>query len=251
MISEKHSFDSCFEVFLADTPESKQIHYNLRYQVYCDEMGFEDKALFPDEMESDEWDNHAVHFLVRHKVTGHWLGGLRLVYDHNEAFPFEKLTEPHQKITQTDREVSVEMSRLCVIKEARRFSSKRFAPYGLPEQEISAETDTIRSLYNFKNQSRSIMWGLIRAAVEYSAFQNLDRWYFIIAPALAGFIRREGFAMQKIGDPCEFRGLRTPYQLAVDNILANPLWSNDYKNGYAKFSDYGQPSVYKQKFATV
>ncbi len=36
-------FDDHFEVFLADTRESKEIHYSIRYQVYCEEMGFENK----------------------------------------------------------------------------------------------------------------------------------------------------------------------------------------------------------------
>lgn len=238
MISEKRTFDNCFEVFLADTPESKQIHYNLRYQVYCEEMGFEDKTLFPEEMEYDEWDNDdAVHFLVRHRASGDWLGGLRLVSPRDNQLPFEKLVKPTRIITNTDRRSAVEMSRLCVIKEARRFSSKRFAPYGLPENEILEESDKVRSLYNFRNQTRSIMWGLIRAAVEYSMEQELQHWYFIIAPALAGFIRREGFEMIQIGDACEHRGIRTPYILTVKNILNNTLWLNDYKNGYGLCSD--------------
>lgn len=232
------SFDSNFEVFLADTPESKQIHYNLRYQVYCEEMGFEDKSQFPEQMEFDDWDDQAVHFLVRHRVSGHWLGGLRLVFNNGIAFPFEHLTQPYQQISSRERHGAVEMSRLCVIKEARRFSSKRFAPYGLPEaEEVVEDTDKIKSIYNFRNQSRSVMWGLIRAAVVYSAEKQLDYWYFIVAPALAGFIRREGFAMRQIGEPCEHRGLRTPYQLTVDNILANPLWLTDYKQHFGLYSE--------------
>ncbi|MBS3963093.1 MAG: GNAT family N-acetyltransferase, partial [Methylomonas sp.] len=72
---EKRFFDSNFEVVLADTFESKLINYNIRYQVYCDEMGFEDKDVFPDEIEFDEWDKNSVHFLVRHKSSENWLGG--------------------------------------------------------------------------------------------------------------------------------------------------------------------------------
>lgn len=240
MILENQSFDNSFEVFLADTTESKHIHYKLRYQVYCDEMGFEDKDKFPEQMEFDDWDDHAVHFLVRHKATGHWLGGLRLVFNINNALPFEHLAQPYQPITPTERERAVEMSRLCVIKEARRFTSKRFAPYGLPDQEIPEENNKVVSFYNFKNQTRSIMWGLIRAAVVYSAKQNLSDWYFIIAPALAGFIRRENFDMVQIGTPCEHRGQRTPYRLSVENILDNPLWLKDYKQHYSLYSTLEQ-----------
>ena len=248
MIPDKQSFDSSFEVFLADTPESKQIHYNLRYQVYCDEMGFEDKDAFPEQMESDDWDEHAVSFIVRHKSSGHWLGGLRLVFNKNDTFPFEQLTKPYQHIKQTQRQVSVEMSRLCVIKEARRFSSKLLAPYDLPNQEFAEETDKVKVLYDYKNQTGNIMWGLIRAAALYSAKRNLEHWYFIVTPALASFLRRKGFQMLQIGDPCEHRGLRTPYKLSVASTLALPLWRHDYKRHYSTYSGLEEEAPYQTKF---
>jgi hypothetical protein len=31
-----------YEIILADTEESKNIHYNLRYQIFCLEKGFEE-----------------------------------------------------------------------------------------------------------------------------------------------------------------------------------------------------------------
>ena len=98
MITQMHSFDTNFEVFLADTPGSREIHFNLRYQVYCEEMGFEDKDRFPDQMESDEWDDCAVHFLVRHRYTGQWLAAMRLVYHKDSAFPFEEKSRLDEKI---------------------------------------------------------------------------------------------------------------------------------------------------------
>jgi N-acyl amino acid synthase of PEP-CTERM/exosortase system len=245
LISEKHSFDSCFEVFLADTLESKQIYYNLRYQVYCEERGFEDKDKFPDQMEYDKWDDNAVHFLVRHIGSGCWLGGLRLVHHVNSSLPFEEWSKPYQDITPIDRHVSVEMSRLCIIKEARRFASRRFAPHGLPDE----ESGNVRSLYNFKSQSRSLMWGLIRAGGLYSAQSNIEDWYFVVAPALACVLGKGGLDLNQIGDPCEHRGLRTPYRLAVDNVLANPLWAADYQRGFRSYSALLEESAWKRQRA--
>ncbi|MBD9357742.1 PEP-CTERM/exosortase system-associated acyltransferase [Methylomonas albis] len=233
MISDKQTFDSCFEVFLADTPESKQLHYNLRYQVYCEERGFEDKDKFPQQMELDKWDDNSVHFLVRHIKSGYWLGGLRLVFPINSLLPFEEWSEPYQKICPKDRNVSVEMSRLCIIKEAKRFASMRFAPPNLQ----GAENGNVRSLYDFKNQNRSLMWGLIRAACLYSAERNIVDWYFVVAPALASILGKGGLDLARIGDSCEHRGLRIPYRLTVDNVLGNPLWAMDYKRGFRRYSD--------------
>jgi N-acyl amino acid synthase of PEP-CTERM/exosortase system len=237
LISQKQTFDNNFEVFLADTPESKEIHFNLRYRVYCEEMGFEDKELFQNQMEYDEWDDVAVHFLVRHKVLGHWIGGMRLVYENNNAFPFEQWSKSHQKVESVHDRYAVEMSRLCVIKEARKFTSKRFAPFGLPNEEVSDDSNNIKSIFNYKNHSRSLMWGLIRAAAVYSYETNIDNWYFVVAPALAHFLNKGGLELTQIGEPCDHRGLRTPYRLTVENVLANPLWLSDYKNNYRLFSD--------------
>lgn len=244
MISDKLSFDSCFEVFLADTLESKQIHYNLRYQVYCEEMGFENKEEFPAQMEIDEWDDSSVHFLIRLKGSGHWVGGMRLVPPRNSLFPFEKWRAPYQKRDEADRKYAVEMSRLCIVKEVRRFNSKRFAPYGFPDEEPE-ESNKVTSIFNFKNQSRSLMWGLIRAAGIYSACNGITDWYFLVTPALACLLRKGGLDLKQIGDACEHRGIRVPYNLAVDNVLNNGVWREAYKANYRHYSSLTDESSYK------
>ncbi|PPD20321.1 MAG: PEP-CTERM/exosortase system-associated acyltransferase [Methylomonas sp.] len=230
---EKRFFDSNFEVVLADTFESKLINYNIRYQVYCDEMGFEDKDVFPDEIEFDEWDKNSVHFLVRHKSSENWLGGLRLVHSNANSgeFPFEEWSVPDQQIADSQRNNAVEVSRLCVIKNARRFTAKRFAPYGLPDHEVN-ENGNVKSIFNHKNQSRSLMWGLLGAAARYSVDHDIRSWYFIVTPALAGLLRINKFEMTQIGGACEHRGERFPYRLDVIKFLENALWLDDYKADY-------------------
>lgn len=245
MISEKRSFDSCFEVFLADTPESKQIHYNLRYQVYCDEMGFEDKDKFPDQMEIDEWDRHSVHFMVRHRYTGQWLGALRLVYQNQSVFPFEAKCVPDQPISAEQYHHSIEISRLCVLREARRFAPRNFSQHGPADEQAVKEAGNVRYLHSIKNQSRSIMWGLYRAAVVYSAQNDIKQWFILVTPSLAYAVKREGFEMQQTGSACDHRGQRIPYSLDVERILANPFWQKDYKVEYRRYSELSEQSVAK------
>jgi N-acyl amino acid synthase of PEP-CTERM/exosortase system len=247
LISDKQSFDSCFDVFLADTPESKQIQYNLRYQVYCDEMGFEDKDKFPDQLESDEWDDGAVHFIVRHRYTGHWLGALRLVNQNQFMLPFEDKCTPDTMITAEQYLQAVEISRLCVLKEARRFAPKKYAPYGLVDEEVGKDDRNVRYLYSHKNQSRSIMWGLYRAAVVYSAQNNIKHWYILVTPALAYAVKKEGFQMLQVGSPCDHRGQRVPYLLDVEHILANPLWQRDYKHDFRLCSELAEETTSKRR----
>jgi len=249
LISEKHSFDSCFEVFLADTPESKQIHYNLRYQVYCDEMGYEDKDSFPDQMEFDEWDRHSVHFMVRHRYTGQWLGALRLVYQNQSVFPFESKCVTDEPILPEQYKNSIELSRLCVLREARRFAPRSYGQNGSFGEEAGKETSNIRYLHSLRNQSRSIMWGLIRAAVVYSAQNHLTQMYFLVAPALAYAVKKEGFEMRQVGDACDHRGQRIPYALDVEHILENPLWQKDYKNDFRCYSELTERVAAKRQWA--
>ena len=67
-----------FEVILANDPRSRHIHYQLRYQVFCLETGYEDPSQFPDGEEKDEWDDDAAHFLVKERSSGQWVAAMRL-----------------------------------------------------------------------------------------------------------------------------------------------------------------------------
>ncbi len=202
------------------------------------------KDAFPEQMEFDPWDESSVHFIVRHKASGDWLGGVRLVTSINSSFPFEEWNEPYQKLKDSERKQAFEMSRLCIVKEARRFSSKRFAPYGLPD-EVSEESNKVTSIFNFKNQSSSLMWGLIRAAGLYSAESGITDWYFLVTPALAHLLKRGGLDLRQIGDACEHRGLRVPHQLSVESVLNNPLLRESYKADYRHYSGLTDGFSYK------
>src|SRR3569832_697528 len=74
-----------FEVVLADDECSRRIHYQLRYQVFCLDTGYEDPDAFPDGEEKDEWDQNAVHFLVRERETQQWVAAMRLVIPQDKA----------------------------------------------------------------------------------------------------------------------------------------------------------------------
>lgn len=245
-----HSFDSNFEVFLADTPESKALHYNIRYQVYCDEMGFEDKKNFTAEQEYDEWDkNHSVHFLVRDKRHGHWVGALRLVLPDEHSLPFEKHCKLNEKLSGDQYLQSVELSRLCVLKEVRRFSAKKFAPYGILTEKNVPESSNVTVLHNYKNLGLILTWGLIRAVALYCKQKNKQDLYLLVAPALVYAIRKVGFSAEQIGEPCKHKGKRIPLKCNIENIMANSMWKKDYKNGFSLYSDLFEEDLAYRKMA--
>lgn len=234
MIEEKRYFDNSFDVFLADTPESLEIHYNLRFRVYCDEMGYEDKERFPDRLEKDHWDENAVHFLVRHRESGCWLGAMRLVKPSGYRFPLEDRCTPYQPLSVNQYRNSVEISRLCVLREARRLNLHRRPAKVLANGEVDRR---VSFLQDYKSLSRSVMWGLYRAAVVYCQQTGIRDWYILVTPSLAHAVKREGFEMTQIAEPCGLNGVRTAYRLSVAHILKNPIWEHDYKRDFLRYSD--------------
>jgi N-acyl amino acid synthase of PEP-CTERM/exosortase system len=230
-------FDDYFEVFLADTPESKAINYSIRYQVYCEEMGFENKDDFPMEQEFDEYDNHSSHFIVRHKQSKQWIGAMRLIIKNDQLLPIEQHCVLNEPIVNNGKHQTVELSRLCVLKEIRRRFNDIDPPHGISDegQEIT-ESDTVKLLRNYRRSNRSIIWGLLNAATEYCYSANIRNWYFITTSALEKVLRKGQFNMLNIGEPCNHNGERFPFKKDVVYTYHHEIWRKDYKSGYQLFS---------------
>jgi N-acyl amino acid synthase of PEP-CTERM/exosortase system len=230
-------FDDNFEVFLADTPESEEIHYSIRYQVYCEEMGFENKEDFPSEQEFDEYDSHSTHFIVRTRQTGQWVGAMRMIFKKDQLLPLEKHCTLNATIKEDIFNRSIEISRLCLVKDIRRRSTDIDPPLGLGEDgnEIKAE-DNVIPFHRRKHAERSIIWGLFRAAALHSKERDIKKWYFLGTNALARIICKTGCNMKLIGESCNINGERFPFEMIVNEILSNSLWLNDFKNGYSLYS---------------
>jgi len=243
-------FDQNFEVFLANTQESKEIHYSIRYQVYCEEMGFENKDNFPLEQEFDEYDNHSIHFIVRSRHTNEWVGAMRMVLKKNHLLPVEEHCNLNTIINNDDTfNRSIEISRLCLIKDIRRRITDTNPPLGIPKDQSDEvkKDDNVIPFHGRKHIERSIIWGLFRAAAVYSKKRNIQKWYFLGANALARIICKKDFNLQQIGEPCNFNGERFPFKITLNEVLSNSLWLNDFKNGYRNYSEMDIPETVNEK----
>ncbi len=87
------AFRSYFDLLMANSRELKNECYYLRWQVYCQELGYENPYRHDDLREVDESDEQAVHTLLRHRKTGIAAGTARLVLADAEEpakpFPIE------------------------------------------------------------------------------------------------------------------------------------------------------------------
>ncbi len=241
-------FDQHFEVFLADTPASKAIHYSIRYQVYCEEMDFENKDDFPLEQEFDQYDDYSSHFIVRSRHTKQWIGAMRMVFNNDQPLPLEKHYSLDKSIKDDVFNRSIEISRLCLVKDIRRRITDTDPPLGLPQEiNVFKKNNNVVPLNGHRHIERSIIWGLFRAAALHSKEKNIRKWYFLSTNALARIISKTGCSMQQIGASCNYNGERVPFEMIVNEILSNPIWLNDFKDGYSRYSRMEAPkSVHKK-----
>lgn len=215
-------FDSHFEVFLADTEESKKIHYKIRYQVYCEEMGFENKEDFPDEMEYDADDEKSIHFIVRNKETTDWVGAMRLIYKGDGLLPVEQSCNLNEKVN-NDLFETVEISRLCLLKHVRK----------------GKDIDPPHGIYKDPKQNklnRLIIWGMFHAAVEYGNENKIPNSYFMTTMALAKLLKRAGLNLINIGGSCQHKGERFPFRMNTKEAYQSQVWTHGYNQGYQLFS---------------
>ncbi|HWP60809.1 MAG TPA: PEP-CTERM/exosortase system-associated acyltransferase [Candidatus Acidoferrales bacterium] len=226
-------FDKDFEAFLADCDAGKDIHYRLRYQVYCLKMGYEDPRLYPDRKERDQFDDHAVHFIVRKKATGEWIAAMRLIVAPLHALPVSQLTridldrisEASGGIISQPSQWCAEISRLCVVPQYRRRAHERNFPYQVSDGNRVLPVDSVS--YE-RRQAPWIMLGLLRAAREYSLRIGLSYWFFLIADSLARLLQAQGIDLSIVGQACNHRGLRRPHLSNVQIVhpgmrLKSPL----------------------------
>lgn len=236
-------FDDHFEIFLADTKEGREIHHNIRYQVYCEELGYEDTTRFPDQQEFDKWDSQddgdqqSVPFLVRLKHSNQWIAAMRVVHHRNQELPLQEFTT----LDHTIHNSSIEVSRLCIVKEIRKPYIQN--AYGIDETNTSnyqlatkKSDDNVSLFYSNPKIKNTIIWGLFNASMQYSAENNVKKCYLLASKALARVLGRQGFDIEKVGETFEHRGKRSPYRFDVQEILTNPIW-NSFVQGYRVYSE--------------
>lgn len=195
-------FDDRFELFLADTALSKQTHFQLRYQIYCLEKGFEDTAAHRNFQEVDSYDPSAVHFIVRSRDSGQWLGAMRLALGIPAQLPISRFAtiQPDAIDVLMDKRTA-EASRLCM----------------LPGRKLQRNDHMNRLVRTHGKDSLDIFhasWislGLIRAARQYCLNHDIRHCFFLGADSLARILRRVGMEICAIGPLTGHRGLRRPY----------------------------------------
>jgi N-acyl amino acid synthase of PEP-CTERM/exosortase system len=197
--------------------------FRMRYEVYVDEFGFENKADHPDGLETDEYENNSIHFACLNE-TDSVVGTIRLVCNSDKGFPIEHATElsiPGQK---PEPDKIGEISRLTVTKDLRR--RKEDGMYGVEsylkkkEGGVLPDDGTIpKEMEGRKNPI--IVLGLYQVMFQESLRQGLTHWYMITEKKLFYALRKYGFLFHQIGEPVQYHGERVPYFANIHELLVN------------------------------
>ncbi|CAH1387131.1 PEP-CTERM/exosortase system-associated acyltransferase [Candidatus Nitrotoga sp. M5] len=189
--------NNSYEVILADTEESKSIHYNLRYQIFCMEKGFEEASKFQDKMEKDVYDDNAIHFLV--KRNDRWIGTFRLVIDKFGNLPFQKVSDS-QKLIQSDL-LAAEFSRLGILRPFQKLRNSQ-----LPNETFENETD--------------VMLKTLHAARDYCRANGIGHIICFCRRSISRVLKQFGLQAHSIGTVISYRGPRIPLAFDLADIQA-------------------------------
>lgn len=212
-------FDDHYEVFLADTKESKNLHYRLRYVVYHEETGWErGHEVIRTRLEHDKFDSFSRHFIVRDKCTHEWVGGMRVIIMPFSKLPVTRLCRLSDSVDKSFMRHCLEISRLFVLPDYRCGSSRKKG---------RDRNDAQKCERNDAGIYFEIMLGLIRAAREYGYQKGLNNWFFLIEPSLARSIRGLGMNLDECGGGVEHNGLRRPYYSDITTSFNRLLCRGD------------------------
>lgn len=214
-------FSQHFTASLAATTDERNEVFRLRHQVYCEELGYE--SLRADSLESDAYDERALHGIIRHRKTGVIAGCARLIMPTPEGaggFPFQQtcastLWNNGLHPERLPYGSYGEVSRLAVSARFRLRAGDRSpeAATGLPNHTYLVRENEARV---FPMISVGLFYLLGVLFVE----RHLSGVYIIAEPRLIRLLSRYGVEFTQISDFVEHRGTRAAYFLSRPTFLA-------------------------------
>lgn len=223
-------FSEFLEPLLAKDDADRVNAYEIRHNVYCEELKFEPE--YPNKQEQDEFDAHSFHCLIQHKISKRFAGTVRMVYSSNESeiLPLEKycldsIDHPDLNPKLFARDEICEISRLAVPSEFRRRKSDKFA---------GAATGAINEAVYSEKELRCfpfIAVGLYLSAASVVIDKGIKHVFVMMEPRLARSMKFVGIEFQKIGPVVEYHGKRAPYY--IDPYSLTETLSPGFKVLYA------------------
>ncbi len=201
-----------FALRIACDDDTEAQAFSVRWQVYCQELGYEPAERFPNQRESDTADLRSVQVIASYRPTGLPVACFRLLLadpTHPRAlFHVEQVCNNlSARAIPADGEARrgcAELSRFCIISAFRRFDAEtEMPPWGIAPAQWTAES-------KLRSGLAGLMW---LTAAHIAVELRLDYLLTLMEPRLELLGRTMGLAFQAIGPPVNFRGQRIPYRI--------------------------------------
>jgi N-acyl amino acid synthase of PEP-CTERM/exosortase system len=207
-----NQFTRHFSVGIAVTRIQKEQVFEIRHQVYCEELGFE--PLREDRQETDEYDACAIHCLLTHRASQQPAGCVRLLVappdNPRQPLPFERFCADSIDRRRIDPAALAprsygEISRLAVPSSFRRRASERSSSAPLPPQAPRPGAREERRAFPH------IAMGLALAGAAMTTLSGLDYLFVVMEPRLARYLWSLGIKFHQGGDVTEYHGARAVF----------------------------------------
>lgn len=213
-------FSSYLTPLLATEAALQQQVYKIRYNVYCQELKFEQPNSL--EEEKDEFDDYSQHCLIHHHNSRLYAGTVRIVTptEPSQLLPIEKycinsITNKQLDPRQFDREDVCEVSRLAVPSMFRRRQMDKFQGAGVGVINQSTYSETELRCFPF------IAVSLYLAAASMALENHIKHAYVMMEPRLARSLSFVGIKFEQIGPVIEYHGKRAPYYINQHLLTTN------------------------------
>lgn len=213
------SFSRMFELTPALDDAALEQVYRIRHDVYCRDLGWE--PVRENGLETDEFDRHSLHCLLRRRGTGEPVGCTRLILTRPEAsddpLPFEQSCreELDRRIVdpaKLPRHTIGEVSRLAVLNTFRQRRGEASSSVSMTDDDFGGSGPQAR----FPFVPVSLYLGAAAIARRF----GIEHVFVLTEPRLASHFARIGFDIHPIGGPIEHRGTRVPSLLSSSKVVA-------------------------------
>lgn len=224
-----HGFRKYFQIHPAIDDPLREAVFRIRHEVYCEDLGFE--PVRPDRRETDEYDAHSLHCLLRtNSAPPGPVGCTRVVLtradEPHAPLPFERTcaTTLDRSIvdpSRLPRDRIAEVSRLAVRAAYRRRRGESLASAPIRDEDFGT---TIQPRFPY------IPIGLYLGAIALAERAGIETLFVLTEPRLASHFAKLGVDVRQIGGPVEHRGTRIPSMMDVQGIIKNmrfllrPMW---------------------------
>ncbi len=187
---------------LDDIPELLSESYALRYQVYCLERHFLPAEYYPLGLETDVFDQHAVHLGVLDQ-DDRLVATARLVRRSDDGLPMYGHCSllVHDPAIADPRVPVVEVSRLAV---SRRYNRRKGDGHYALEGGLSPSGERRR-------EGGEIVMTLYRALYQTSKRRGFTHWLAATERSLQRLVVRYHFPFKQVGPETDYFGMVAPY----------------------------------------